>query len=138
MSAAPFPVEIAVLIWLSALAASMWIPYIVGVNRHPQPGHDDFARPPDLARFPAWVHRAHRAHLNLLEQLLPFAVLVLIVDRTSVFTPLTAWTALIFLAVRLLHAAGIITGVARFPLRPILFTIGWACCLVMAYAAIAG
>lgn len=136
MDASPLPVEITVLICLSALAASLWIPYIVGVNRHPQPGHDDFARPPDLAGFPAWVHRAHRAHLNLLEQLLPFAVLVLIVDRTSGFTSLTAGTSLVFLVVRVAHAAGMISGVARFPLRPILFSTGWLCCLVMAYAAI--
>ena len=130
------PLEINVVIVLAVFAASLWIPYIVGVNIHPQQGVDDFARPPSLTGFPEWVHRAHRAHLNLLEQLLPFAILVLIIDRVDGYSALTYWTALSFLTFRMAHAIGMISGYARFPLRPILFTAGWICCLVMAYAAL--
>lgn len=127
--------ELAIVIWLAVFAASLWIPYIVGVNMHPQEGVDDFARPPPLAGFPDWVHRAHRAHLNLLEQLLPFAILVLVVDRLSGYSALTFWTAVTFFGLRIAHALGMITGLARFPVRPILFTGGWICCLLMGYAA---
>jgi uncharacterized membrane protein YecN with MAPEG domain len=81
-----------------------------------------------------WVHRAYRAHLNLLEQAFPFALLVLIIDRMDGFTALTHWTAITFLWLRVLHAAGMISGFAKMPLRPILFTAGWLCCLIMAYA----
>jgi uncharacterized MAPEG superfamily protein len=128
--------ELVVVILLAVLAASLWIPYIVGVNMHPQSGVDPFARPPELSAFPAWVHRAHRAHLNLLEQFLPFAILVLIIDRLGAYSALTYWTALAFLMLRAAHAVGMIIGFARLPLRPILFTLGWVCCLLMAYAAI--
>lgn len=131
------PIELVIVILLALVAASLWIPYIVGVNMHPQKGIDDFARPPDLNGFPEWVHRAHRAHLNLLEQLLPFSILVLVIDRLNGFSALTYWTALTFLVVRLAHAAGMISGFARFPSRPLLFTVGWVCCLVMGYAALA-
>jgi hypothetical protein len=35
-----FPTELGILTCLTLLAASLWIPYIIGVNRHtyPQPG----------------------------------------------------------------------------------------------------
>ena len=134
----PLSPEMIVVVALAVLAASLWIPYIVGVNMHPQQDIDPFARPADLAGFPPWVHRAHRAHLNLLEQLLPFAILVLIANELGAFSTLTLWTSIAFLLLRLAHAVGMITGHARFPARPILFTGGWLCCLVMAFAALSG
>jgi hypothetical protein len=30
-----------------------------------------------------------------------------------------------------------ISGIARMPIRPILFTVGWVCCLIMGYAVFA-
>ncbi|MBW4710284.1 MAPEG family protein [Roseobacter sp. YSTF-M11] len=137
MEAGTLSTELGIVIMLSVLAASLWIPYIVGVNIHPQEGVDDFARPPPLTGFPDWVHRAHRAHLNLLEQLLPFALLVLVVDRLGGYSALTFWTAIAFFWLRVAHALGMISGVARFPLRPMIFVGGWLCCLIMAYAAYA-
>ena len=45
----------------------------------------------------------------MLEQFLPFAVLVLIVDRVDGFTPLTYWTAIAFFWIRVAHAIGMIS-----------------------------
>lgn len=132
-----FPAEIGILTCLMILAASLWIPYIVGVNKYAVAASDPFERPTPLDQFPAWVHRAHRAHLNLLEQALPFSVLVLILYQIDGFTTLTYWTAIVFFWVRVLHAAGMISGLAKMPLRPALFLIGWLCCLIMAYAVFA-
>ncbi|MEM9577051.1 MAG: MAPEG family protein [Pseudomonadota bacterium] len=134
----PIAFELIILASLCLLAASLWIPYIVGVNRHPQEGIDPFARPPALSGFPDWVHRAHRAHLNLLEQLLPFGILVLIVDRLGAYSSLTLWAAIAFLVLRIAHAVGMISGTARFPVRPMIFLGGYVCCLLMAYAALSG
>ncbi len=64
------------LTWLTLtalLAASLWIPFIVGVNTH-KAASDPFNRPSPLTDYPTWVHRAHRAHLNLIEQARPFAI----------------------------------------------------------------
>ena len=134
MNVEVMPMELGVLAALAVLAASLWIPYIIGVNGDPAASPDNFKRPGDLSKLRPWVHRAHRAHLNLLEQLLPFAVLVLILDKVNGFSTLTYWTALGFLLLRIAHALGMISGVARMPLRPMLFTGGWICCLLMAYA----
>jgi uncharacterized MAPEG superfamily protein len=136
------PTELGVLAILSILAASLWIPYIVGVNTAPTgslpaDAPDGFERIGNPLLHRPWVQRAYRAHLNLLEQFLPFAVLVLLVDRVDGFTVLTYWTAIAFLGLRIAHAVGYITGLARLPLRPILFSAGWVCCLLMGYAVFA-
>ena len=130
------PLELTILVWLTLLAASLWIPYIVGVNSDPGADPDAFTRPGDLRALRPWVHRAYRAHLNLLEQYLPFAVLILLLYMVDGFTAVTAWTATLFLGLRIAHAVGMITGVAQFPLRPIIFTAGWACILVLGWAAL--
>ncbi|WP_424964930.1 MAPEG family protein [Dinoroseobacter sp. S375] len=132
-----FPTELGILTCLMVLAASLWIPYIVGVNKYDVPGSEPFVRPTPLDQFPPWVHRAHRAHLNLLEQALPFSVLVLLLDRLDGFTALTFWTCITFFWIRVAHAAGMIMGWAAMPLRPLLFLVGWVCCLLLAYAVFA-
>lgn len=134
-----FPTELGVLTCLAVFAASLWIPFIVGVVRYemPEDAPDSFVRPNNLNDLPAWVHRAHRAHLNMLEQFVPFAVLVLLVDRVEGFSGLTYWTAIAFFWIRVAHAVGMISGKARMPVRPLLFNLGWLCCLIMAYAVFA-
>lgn len=134
-----FPTELGILTCLAILAASLWIPYIVGVNSAPvgslpADAPDGFSRIADPSLHRPWVQRAYRAHLNLLEQLVPFALLVFLVDRVDGFTALTYWTAIAFFWLRVAHAVGYITGKAAFPLRPLIFTAGWVCCLIMAYA----
>lgn len=117
------------LFWLmmtSILATSLWIPYIVGVNTATYEGKEtEFFRPPDHSKMPAWIHRSHRAHLNLLEQFLPFAVIVIVVHLLKVSTPVTAWCAILFFWLRVAHAVGMISGKARLPVRPLIFTGGW-------------
>lgn len=137
-----FPTELGVLTCLAIFAASLWIPYIVGVNTAPEgslpaDAPDGFMRIANPALHRPWVQRAYRAHLNLLEQLVPFALLVFLVDRVDGFTALTYWTAIAFFWLRVAHAVGYITGKAALPLRPIIFTAGWFCCLIMAYAVFA-
>jgi uncharacterized membrane protein YecN with MAPEG domain len=134
-----FPTELAILTYLALFAATLWVPYIVGISKLPAAdgAPDPFLRPNDLSTLPEWIHRAHRAHLNMLEQFVPFAVLVLLVDRLDGFTTLTYWTVIAFFWVRVFHAIGMISGKARMPLRPILFNIGWLCCMLMGYAVFA-
>lgn len=116
------------------LAGALWIPYIVGVNTAPAgDGHEraDFSRPADPARERPWVHRAYRAHLNLLEQFLPMLALVLIAHASGVSSAITAGATGLFFALRVAHAVGMITGKAGFPVRPIIFTLGFACVMAV-------
>ena len=133
------------LFWLmltAILASSLWIPFVVGVNTtpydEPEGAPDFFIRPPDHARMVPWVHRAFRAHANLIEQFVPFAVIVLIGHLLRVSTPVTAWCAIIFFWLRVVHAIGMISGTARMPVRPLVFTAGWMVTMVMAWAVMVG
>lgn len=73
--------------------------YVVAGNR------EDF--PPGSG----WIGRAHRAHLNMVENMVPFAALVL---GAAVAGKADAWTALgaqVFFYSRVLHAVVYIAGV---------------------------
>lgn len=130
--------ELVVLLLAALLAASLWIPYIVGVNTTEFAGQEaSFQRPPDQAAMLPWIHRSYRAHQNLLEQLLPFAIVVLVAQSLGVSTGVTQAAALAFLVLRIGHAVGMITGVATFPVRPLLFVAGWATILVIAWQVLA-
>ncbi len=131
-----FPTELGVLTCLMLFAASMWMPYVIGLAADPS-GEDAFGRPAQIPNLRPWVQRANRAHLNLLEQGIPFAILILILDRVDGFTALTYWTAIAFFWIRVVHAVGMISGLARMPIRPILYSMGWVCVLLMGYAVFA-
>jgi len=137
-----FPTELGILTCLMIFAASLWIPFIVGSANLkdgdlPEGAPDGFIRPHNIHLMPDWIARAFRAHMNLLEQAFPFAVLVLIIDRLDGFTALTYWTAIAFFWLRVAHAIGYISGLALMPARPLIFTAGWVCTLIMAYSVFA-
>lgn len=72
--------------------------------------------------FPAghgWIGRAHRAHLNMVENLVPFAALILAAQVTSQADAWTALGAQVFLYSRIVHAIVYILGV------PWLRTLAW-------------
>lgn len=129
------PTEMGVLTSLMLLAASLWIPYIVGVNKHLPESVNNFQRPRGDGDLPDWVARANRAHLNLLEQGLPFAILILVLHAADGFTALTYWTAIAFFWLRVAHAIGMITGYAQMPIRPLIFTAGWVCIMILGVSA---
>lgn len=116
-------VELTYLTLTAALAASLWVPYIIGVNTqaedsYPKGSPDGFVRPLEWRHLRPWVQRAYRAQQNLLEQAMPFAVLVLILDAVDGFTSLTAWICAAFFWIRVAHAVGYFTAWAKLPVRP--------------------
>jgi uncharacterized MAPEG superfamily protein len=126
--------ELRWLVYTALLAGSLWIPFIIGVNTTKFPGKDQlFIRPPDPSAMPPWVHRSLRAHQNLLEQLLPFSLIVLVGAISDVSTPVTVACSIIFFWLRVAHAIGMISGLARLPLRPMLYFSAWIVMLVFAW-----
>ena len=130
-------VELTILTLTALLAVSLWIPYIVGLNTTEFATPDE-NRPHDVAGTVPWVHRAYRAHLNLIEQFLPFAVIVLIAHLSGVSNDVTVWSAVLFLALRVVHAVWMIAGFKVFPARPLIFTGGWLCILAIGIAVLLG
>ncbi len=123
--------ELTFLTLTTILAASLWIPFIVGVNSTPVTFPNE-NRPPDISTMVPWVHRAYRAHLNLMEQFPPFAAAVLIAHMAGVSTPVTIWASALFFGLRVVHAVWMIGDFRQLPVRPILFTAAWLCIIAIA------
>jgi hypothetical protein len=69
--------ELRWLLFAALLAGSLWVPYVVGVNVTEFAGKGElFVRPLDPSKMKPWVHRSLRAQQNLLEQLLPYSIVV--------------------------------------------------------------
>ena len=123
------------LFWLIltlCLAASLWVPFIIGVNTTPSREQVSFSTMPAIANMTPWVQRANRAHLNLLEQAMPFAALVLTAHLLQVHSVITIFAAAAFFWLRLAHMVVMIGDIRQMPIRPILFTAGWLCSLAFA------
>jgi len=69
---------------------------------YPQPGHDECAD---------WVHRAKRAHMNLVENLPVFAAIVLVAHVAGLANATTALGAQIFFWARIAMAIAHIGGI---------------------------
>ncbi len=59
-----------------------------------------------------WIGRAKRAHLNMVENLVPFAALLLAAGTLGKLGPLTVLGAQLFFWGRVAHAAAYIAGIA--------------------------
>ncbi len=70
--------------------------------------------------LPAWAARAKRAAANLQENLILFAIVVLVVHLAGAGSELTATAATVFVGARIAHAGHYIMGV------PWLRTVAWA------------
>lgn len=119
------------LFWLAltvALCVVIWIPYtalyggIVGLKS----GTTDV---PPTARLPEWAQRCHRAHMNLIETLVPFAILILMLNVTGKADSTTVAAAAVFFFARVAHAAIYAMGIPF--LRTPAFAVSWLVCLYL-------
>lgn len=65
----------------------------------------------DFPTVTGWPARGRRAHRNLIENLLPFAIVVLTAGQLGISNGVTQAGAVLFLAARLAHAASYLAGV---------------------------
>jgi uncharacterized MAPEG superfamily protein len=117
------------LAYTALLTASLWIPYIVCQTMTngalgPQNYLDPKPRP-----VPLWGQRANRAHINAVEAFAPFAALILIAHVAGKADATTAFCAIAFFWLRLVHAVVYWLG---FPyIRTVAFTLGWIAVIVL-------
>jgi len=90
---------------------------------NPLPGDDPFEQ--------AWAHRAYRAHMNAIENLVVFAPLALAVTVTNTSNPITALACAVYFWARLVHAPFYIFNTPY--IRFISYFTGVGACLVLAY-----
>jgi len=127
------------LFWLTlnaTFSVMLWLPYgyyrvsraipKIGFMRlaaNPLPGDDPFDND--------WPHRAYRAHMNAVENLVVFAPLALAVTVTGTANEITATACATYFWARLVH--GIFYTVKLPFIRTIAWLTGVGACLVLAY-----
>jgi uncharacterized MAPEG superfamily protein len=120
--------DLKMLAWIAALTSLMWLPYILarllssGFMR-------TLTYEGDSDPLPAWAARAKKAHYNAIENLVPFAVVVLVANLTATANATTAFWSTIYLWARLVHYLGYTSGIPF--VRTLSFAIGWLATLII-------
>ena len=126
--------DLTMLTWTAGITALMWPSYIVAhiINVGVLPALTYQA---DGTPLPAWAARAKKAHYNAIENLVPFAVLVIVAHLADAANEATAAAAVAFFWARLAHFVLYTAGVPFG--RTIAFTIGWLALLRIFWQIIA-
>jgi len=102
-------------LWMLVLSAVLCLvlplPYLVARGITPGGAAWGLGNREEDFRFPAWAGRAERAHRNLVENLAPFTILVLVAQLTGRANASTALGAELFFWGRVLHALAYLAGV---------------------------
>src|SRR5881394_445842 len=96
--------ELLYLLLTAILTGVLWVPVVVGYVKTRGPLTDEMYRTPPATPLPSWVQRANRAHVNAVENLTPFAVVVLVAQLVNVSTATTVACAEVYFFARLAHA----------------------------------
>ena len=94
-----------ILTFVQVLVAAMGANQAVGLNT--LAGNRE-----GLGEIPGWAGRAKRAHLNMIENMVLFAALVLIATAAGKANAMTAMGAMIFFWARLAYAVIYVAGIA--------------------------
>jgi uncharacterized MAPEG superfamily protein len=126
--------ELFYLLLTAILTGVLWIPVVIGyVTSRGLPTPDEYKVAPTTP-LPDWVNRANRAHLNAVENIAPFAAVVLIANAVGVSTAVTVNCAMIYFYARVAHAVIQISGFGLFMARTLAFTVAWLA--FMTYAVV--
>ena len=118
-------IELRYLAFTALLTAALWIPYIVAQVRTNGFLSGENYVDPTPRPVPLLGQRANRAHLNAVETFAPFAALVLVAHVAGKENGMTAFWAISFFWLRLIHA---VVYWAAIPfIRTIVFTLGFVC-----------
>ncbi len=127
-------IELWYLFATSVLLSVLWIPHIIGQVRVNGPlSAVEYRELRDPANAPAWVRRANRAHINLVEQFGAFAGLIVVAHLAGVSTWLTAFCAAAFFWLRIAHAIAQLSGTAFLRIRTVVFTLANLALLIIAF-----
>lgn len=94
--------ELMYLVWITALTALMWVPYVL--DRIAVRGlADTVGYPEDPKPQSPWARRMKSAHANAIENLVVFATLVLAANAVGLSNGATVFAASLYFWSRLVH-----------------------------------
>jgi len=111
------------LAFTAILTASLWIPYVVAQVTTNGPLTPSNYTDPTQRPLPLWGKRADRTYINAVETFAPFAALVIVVHLAGKANAMTAFWAMCFFWLRLVHAVVYLLGLPY--VRTLIFTLGY-------------
>ena len=120
--------ELYYLLAAAVLTALLWVPYILDVIM--KNSISDAVGYGELAMSP-WAERLKKAHYNAVENLAPFAAVVLIANAAGVSDAATTMSAAVYFWARLVHAAAYTLAVPW--VRTLAFVAGWGSIICIAW-----
>ncbi len=120
--------ELTSLTWVAALAAIMWIPYVL--NTITVRGiADAVGYPENPAPLAPWAQRMKAAHYNSVENLVLFATLVLVAHAAGVSNATTVLVCQVYFWARVVHLVSYTLGIPW--VRTLSFVVGWISCVAL-------
>lgn len=125
--------DLKMLAWTAAFTGLMWVLYtlvriqVAGLVR-------TLTYAGDTDPLPGWAERAKKAHHNAVENLAPFAALVLVAQVAGEATATTATAAIVYFWARVVHYFGYISGAPY--IRTLSFAVGWVAVMVIFLAIV--
>lgn len=115
--------ELMYLVWVTVLTALIWIPYVL--DRLAVWGIGDTVGYPESPKPQSpWARRMKAAHANAIENLVVFAVLVLVANAVGLSNSATVFAASLYFWARLIH---VLAHTAALPwVRTLAFVGGFA------------
>jgi uncharacterized MAPEG superfamily protein len=94
--------ELTCLVWVTILTALIWIPYVL--DRIAVSGITDTVGYPETPKVQSpWARRMKAAHANAIENLVIFAILVLVANVVGISNGATVFAASLYFWARLVH-----------------------------------
>ncbi len=124
--------ELRYLLYVGLLQLVIWVPYILAhLNRVGVSTALGYRVSQDM---PDWAHRLKAAHYNLVENLVPFAAVVVAGEFVGVHTAVTHACAVIFFLARIAHPIAAVAQV--WGTRTVAFAVGWAATIVYLFVVL--
>ena len=95
-------VELEMLVWVSTLTLFMWVPYVLSAMVKDGLIASFKWQGGEEQRF-IWSQRAKRAHYNAIENLIPFAAIVIVAHLVEISNDVTAAAATAYFWLRAIH-----------------------------------
>lgn len=122
--------ELKYLAMISVVTALMWIPYILNVISRNKLS-DAVGYPDTPLSMSPWAERMKKAQYNAVENLVVFAVLVLIAHALEISNAATTSAAAVYFWARLVHVGAYTAGIPW--VRTLAFATAWGCIICIAW-----
>jgi len=126
-------VELEMLVWVSTLTLFMWLPYMLSAVVNDGLIASFKWQGDEEQRF-IWSQRAKRAHYNAIENLIPFAAIVIVAHLAEISNDATAAAATAYFWLRAIHYVFYAVGISY--IRTAAFALSWLAQLCIVYQII--